>query len=227
MEVTFRIKGSVPRLLFIDALAIAALFAGWYFWFARYNRRQGIKALRWVAAACSGKGRIMEARWLGSCRLQARLNLTAHWFENAQVTVKMLPRQIPTQWLLSIHRQQKDTLTFEADLDYTPNFHLDVFRHRWLTHKHSEAASQKKDWIISRPGPVVLTTRTHWNQELTPVVNTLMTSRGHNLLTVRFRSESPQLSASLPLEALSDEQAAASFLAVLRDLAAGASTSRQ
>ena len=73
----------------------------------------------------------------------------------------------------------------------------------------------------------MLTTRTHWSHELTPVVNTLMTSRGHNLVSVRFRPESPHLAATVPLEALSDEQAAAGFLSVLRDLAAGASTSRQ
>jgi hypothetical protein len=54
-----------------------------------------------------------------------------------------------------------------------------------------------------------------------------MTSRGHNLLSVRFRSESPHISATVPLEALSDEQAAAGFFTVLRELAAGASTHRQ
>jgi hypothetical protein len=59
------------------------------------------------------------------------------------------------------------------------------------------------------------------------VVNSLMTSRGHNLLTVRFRPESPHLAATIPLEALSDEQAAAGFLSVLRELAAGASTHQQ
>jgi len=54
-----------------------------------------------------------------------------------------------------------------------------------------------------------------------------MTSRGHNLVSVRFRPESPHLAATVPLEALPDEQATAAFLSVLRDLAAGASTSRQ
>ena len=62
--------------------------------------------------------------------------------------------------------------------------------------------------------------------ELTPLVNTLMTSRGHNLLTVRFRQESPNLTATIPLDALSSEEATASFLSVLRDLAAGSSASR-
>jgi hypothetical protein len=54
-----------------------------------------------------------------------------------------------------------------------------------------------------------------------------MTSRGHSLITVRFRPQSPHLIATIPLEALSDEQNAANFLSVVRDLATGASTSRQ
>jgi hypothetical protein len=44
---------------------------------------------------------------------------------------------------------------------------------------------------------------------------------------VRFRSESPHLAATIPLEALSDEQAAAEFLSMLRELAVGASTRQQ
>ncbi len=215
------------RLALIDALTAAALLAIWYFCLARYNRHKGALALRWVEAACSGRGRIVEARWLGTCRLQAKLGFAAHWFENARVTVRLLPRPIPLQWLLSLGRKQKETLTFEADLDCAPTFHLQIFRHRWLTHKPGRIAAQSKNWAISRPGPVVLTTRRLWTQEFTPVVNTLMTSQGHNLITVRFRPQSPHLTATVALESLADEQAAASFLTVVRDLAAGASTSRQ
>jgi hypothetical protein len=54
-----------------------------------------------------------------------------------------------------------------------------------------------------------------------------MTSRGQNLLSVHFRPESPHLAATIDLETLADERAAAGFLGVLRDLAAGASTHRQ
>jgi hypothetical protein len=54
-----------------------------------------------------------------------------------------------------------------------------------------------------------------------------MTSRGHNLLTVRFRPDSPHLAATIPLEALSNEQGAASFLNIVEELAAGASTHRR
>jgi len=217
----------VERLLLIEALAAAAVGGVWYFFFTRYNHRRGIQALRWVEAACSGEGRIIYARWLDASRVQAQLRFPTHWFDHAQVTVRLFPRAVPFQWLLCLFRKQKETLTFEADLDYVPSSPLDVRRHRWFTRGHTSLLEDSQGWTISRPGPVVFTTRPQWTQELPPVVHTFMTSRGHSLLNVRFRPESPHLTATLALEALSDEQAAAGFLTVLRDLAAGASTSRQ
>ena len=214
------------RLFLIDAASIAVLLGVWYFLFLRYNHKKAAIALRWVESACSGRARIVDTRWHGCSRLQAQLRFAAHWFENARVTVRLRPRPMPFQWLFSIYRKQRETLTFEADLDCAPTLRLEVFRHRWLTHKQSEATADR-NWTLSRPGPVVLTTRSEWTQELTPVVNTLMTSRGHSLLAVRFRPESPHLAATIPLDSLSDEQAAAGFVGMLRELAAGASTSHQ
>lgn len=215
------------RLVLIDAISAAVLLIFWYLYFSHLNRRKGALALRRVKAACSHEGQITECRWLGVSRLQARLGFAPHWFENARVTVRLRPRPIPLKWLLSIWHKQRETLTFEADLDYVPSFHLEVFRHRWLSKQHTRVTPRSPQWAVSRPGPVVLTTRTHWSHELTPVVNTLITSRGHNLLSVRFRPQSPHLAATISLDALSDEQAAAGFLNVLRELAAGASTRQQ
>jgi hypothetical protein len=211
----------------IDAILIAvAAVVVWYLLFTRYNRRRGALVLQWVEAACATRGRIVESKWLSTSRLQAHFSFATHWFENARITIKLLPRPIPVQWALCLWRRQRETLTFEADLDDSPNFHLEITRHRWLTQKPKEISKPERNWTISRPGPVVLTTRTEWTHELTPVVNTLMTSRGHNLLTVRFRPDSPNLAATIPLDALSDEETTASFLSVLRDLAAGSSASR-
>ncbi|MBV9574636.1 MAG: hypothetical protein JOY93_11330 [Acidobacteriales bacterium] len=214
-------------LVLIDVLGAIALVGIWYLCFERFNHRKGALALRWVEAGCSNKGTILDRTWKGNCKLQARVSFASHWFENARITVRLLPRPIPVHWLLSVCRKQRETVTFEADLDCAPSFQLEIFRHRWLTHKDSSIADRSRDWSIIRPGPVILTTRTEWTQELTPVVNTLMTSRGHYLLTVRFRSQSPHFAATIPLEAVSDAEAAASFLNVLRELATGASTSHQ
>ncbi|MDQ1408229.1 MAG: hypothetical protein QOG55_3858 [Acidobacteriaceae bacterium] len=214
------------RLIAIDAVCASTMVVLWYLLFSRYNRRKGTLVLRWVEAACATRGRVVDMKWLSTSRLQVHLSFAAHWFENARVTIKLLPRPIPIQWILCLWRRQRETVTFEADLDDTPTFHLEITRHRWLTQKPKEVTNPARNWTLSRPGPVVLTTRTEWTHELTPVVNTLMTSRGHNLLTVRFRPDSPHLAATIPLEALSDEQTTAAFLSVLKDLAAGSSASR-
>lgn len=214
------------NLLFIGAMAAIVLAGLWYFYFAGYNRRKGMKALRWVEAACVSRARILEAEWVGASRLQARLRFADRWFDNARLTIRLRPRPLPVQWLCSYCRQQKETLTFEADLDYVPGLRLEVLRHQWLTHGSRTAPRSSQAWSVSRPGPVVLTTSAQWQRELPPIVNTLMTSRGHNLLNVRLHPESPHLAATIDLQALSGEAAAAAFLGVLRDLAAGASTSR-
>jgi hypothetical protein len=216
----------VVRLIAIAALSAVAVDLAWFLLFSRYNRRKGVLVLRWVEAACATRGRVLDTKWLSKSCLQAQVSFAAHWFENARVTIKLLPRPILFQWIACLWRQQRETVTFEADLDDSPTFHLEISRHRWLTQKPKEVSNPNRNWTISKPGPVVLTTRTEWTHELTPVVNTLMTSRGHNLLTVRFRPDSPHLSATIPLDALSDEETTAAFLGVLRELAAGASASR-
>jgi hypothetical protein len=204
-------------------IAAAALLL-WYAVFTHYNRRKGTEALHRVEAACLGDGKIVDSRWAGSSRIKAQIRFFRQPIEDALVTVRLRPRPLPIQWILSLWRGQKETLTFEADLDHVPAFNLEVMRHRWFTSNspaNEDTGSHK--WTISRPGPVVLTTRTQWNQELTPVVNTLMTSRGHSLMSVRFRSKSPHLTATIALETLSDQQAGAEFLDAVRELAVGAS----
>jgi hypothetical protein len=224
----------VLRLLLIDVVAALAVLGLWYLLFATYNRRKGVTSLRWVQAACAGKGRILDSRWLSSSRLDARLHFPARSFENARVSMKLRPRALPVHWLLSCLRKQKETLTFEADLGGSPSFHLQVLRHRWCAHSsgvpRNKLGLKKQDsreWDLYQPGPIVLTTRTHWKQDPTPEINALMTVRQQDVLQVQFRPQSPQFSATMALDALSDLEAAASFLTTLRELAAGASAHRQ
>jgi hypothetical protein len=217
----------VGQILIIDAVAALALSIFWYFCFVNFNRRKAILVLRWVETACSKEGRIVQARWLNPSRLQAQINFATHWFEQARITVHLFPRPSPFKWLYCLYRKQKETLTFEADLDYAPGALLEVFRHRWVTGKDTPLDEDSRQWSLVRPGPVVFTTASQWTQELPPVVRTFMTSRGHTLLSVRLRSQSPHLAVTLPLDALSDTESAAGFMTVLRDLAAGASASRK
>jgi hypothetical protein len=219
----------VGRLLAIDVVGAVAVLALWYLLFSAYNRRRGQAALRWVESACAGKGRIFEARWLGSSRLNARVHFPSHWFENARVTMKFRPRALPVHWLASHWRKQKETLTFEADLGGSPSFYLQVVRHRWCAHSRGMPSRKRdaREWDVYQPGPIVLTTRTHWKQDSTPELNALMAVRQQDVLQVQFRPESPQFTATLSLDALADPQTAAGFLTTLRELAAGASAHRQ
>jgi hypothetical protein len=228
------IKGSVVgRLLLIDVAGSVAVLGLWYFVFSTYNRKKGAAALRWVQTACAGKGRILESHWTGSSRLQARLHFPARWFENAQVTVKFRPRALPVHWLVSCWHRQKETLTFEADLGDSPSFHLEVVRHRWSAHNRGTLSSSRsrrrddREWDLYQPGPIILTTRTHWKQDASTELNALMSARRQDILQVRFRPESPQFSATVQLEALADPDAAAGFVSALREIAAGASAHRQ
>jgi hypothetical protein len=216
----------VGHVAIIDGGLAMALLAIWYFCWARYNRYRAGKALRFMEAACAGKGRLVESHWSSFSRMHARLRFAPHWFENARITIRLLPRPVPLQWLYQVLTKQRETLTFEADLDAAPGFQLDLLRQRWVTHKQIRTSASTQNWSINRPGPVILTTRSEWVHDLTPVVNTVMTSKGHSLLTVRFSRESPHISAAVDLEKVSDEQAASEFLSTMRELASCASMYR-
>jgi hypothetical protein len=232
-------RGNVGRFILIDVVAALALSLFWYAWFVRYNRKRAGNVLQWVQAACLGKGHIGDLRWqASSSRLKATLHLSSRWFEDARLTIRLLPRPLPVQWALSRYRQQQETLTFEADMGFPPGFHLDVIRHRWSgrsgTQKSgaqksgSEASGSKESartraWTISRPGPVILTTKEDWPVELNPVVNALASWRDKDFVGVRFNSTSPHFTATVALENLSDQKAASALLGLFRELAASSS----
>jgi hypothetical protein len=233
----------VGRLILIDVVASVAVLGLWYVVFSRYNRNKGLAALRWVQTACAGKGRILDSYWMGTTRLQARVHFPSHWFENARVTMSFRPRALPVRWLMSCWRKQDETLTFEADLGGSPSFYLEVVRHRWCANNRGSSSrrrmgagrdpqrrdvgSDSRGWEVYQPGPVILTTRTHWKQDPSAELNALMSARRQEFLQVHFRPESPQFSATVRLEALANPDAAAEFVSALREIAAGASTHRQ
>ena len=227
------------RFILIDVIVAFALLALWYAWFIRYNRRRAADVLKWVQAACLGKGRVANLRWqASSSRLKATLHLSSRWFEDAHLTIRLLPRALPVQWAMSRWRQQQETLTFEADMGFPPGFHLDVIRHRWsgrtgakdsgaksprTKNSVSKESTRTRAWTISRPGPVILTTKEDWPVELSPVVNALASWRDKDFVGVRFNSTSPHFTATVALENLSDQKAAAALLGLFRELAASSS----
>jgi len=214
----------VGRFILIDVAVALALLSLWYAWFVRYNRRRAGNVLQWVQEACVGKGRIVDLRWqASSSRLKATLNLPSRWFEDARLTIRLLPRPLPVQWALSRWRQQRETLTFEANMGFPPGFHLDVIRHRWAGHSGAKDSTRTRAWTITRPGPVILTTKEDWPVELSPVVNALASWRDKDFVGVRFNSTAPHFTATVALESLSDQKATAALLGLFRELAASSS----
>lgn len=212
------------RFILIDVVVAVAVSLAWYACFLRYNRRRASDVLQWVQSACLGKGRVADLRWqASSTRLKATLHLSSRWFEEAHVTIRLLPRPLPVQWALSRWRRQQETLTFEADMGFPPGFHLDVVRHRWSGHSGTKTTKGTRTWNISRPGPVILTTKEDWPIELSPVVNALANWRDKDFVGVRFNSKSPHFTATVALENLTDQKAAASLLGLFRELAASSS----
>ena len=140
------------RFILIDVAVALALFFFWYGWFVRYNRRRAADVLQWVQAACLGKGHIADLRWqASSSRLKATLHLSSRWFEDARLTIHLLPRPLPVQWALSRWQQQEETLTFEADMGFPPGFRLDVIRHRWSGHSGAKSSTPPLDRPPPRP----------------------------------------------------------------------------
>jgi hypothetical protein len=217
----------VGRFLLIDAALAVGISCLWYGWFARYNRKRASQVLQWVETACLGKGRVVDLHWehSSSC-LGAKLVLSSRWFDDARLTIRLLPRPLPLQWILSRYRQQQETLTFKADMGFPPGFHLDVIRHRWSGRSGAKSKGGTRAWTISRPGPVILTTKEDWPVELTPVVNALAAWRDKDFLGVRFNSKSPHFTATVALDNLSDQKAAAALLGLFRELAASSVAQR-
>jgi hypothetical protein len=212
----------VGRWILIDVGVAAMLVLLWYSWFVRYNRRRAASVLAWVQGACLGKGRLVDLEWqANSSRLRATLHLATRWFDDARLTIRLLPRPLPLKWLLSRWHEQQETLTFEADMGFPPSFHLDVVRHRWS----GQTGSKKpiRQWTITRPGPVILTTKDDWPVELTPVVNALATWRDKDFVSVRFNPTSPHFAATVALASLADQKSASALLGLIRELAASSS----
>jgi hypothetical protein len=190
------------RVIAIDAAGALAFLVLWYLAFAHYNRRRGLGIICWVQTACEGRGKVTGVCWRGSSRLLAELRFPPHMFERAHVVVRLLPRTIPVNWALSRWRRGHNSNTVSSTVS-------------------------SREWIVTRPGPIVLTSRSQWGQELSPVINSLMASREKHFVSIRFSPQSPHFSAILEIDSIAREPGDHGWLEALRELASGASTSRQ
>ena len=213
-----------PWFAALDLLIAIAFLAVWYFYFLRYNRKKAKNILQWIGAVSAGHASVLSVRWDTRSRFQVKLQFRSHGFHNGRMAVQLLPREIPLKWLLSRYHGQQETLTFEADLDCAPAFSLEVHNYRWKNKPSRKTAFQPGRLQLVRTGPVVLTTRGDWQQDLTNMMNGLMASRDCNFETVRFRRRSPHFRAIVPLQYLDlREDCGPQLFNALQELATGAS----
>jgi hypothetical protein len=219
--------GMLERTIFIDIGVGALIVLIWYLWFSRLNRRKAIRVLGWMERAFEGNGQVAAMEWLSASSFQLRIRLWPNLFRHTSVRVQLHPRETAFGWLISRLRKRKETLTFEADLDFAPGFNLEVHNHRWCGRTRRRLPANCEEWTMERPGPFVITTRNEWQKEITTMMNALVASRDCDCLTVSFSRTSPHFSATVPLESISPEaQSETNIFNVMRELAAGASASR-
>jgi len=211
-------------LVVIYVVVAAILVAIWYGVTLRYNRRRGRKVLRWIETAFAGHGKVVGVHWMAASRFHAQLRLSHHVFQNASVIVQLTP--MPLNWLTARLRNQPETLTFEADLDFPPDFNLEVRNHRWLGRTQRCFPRNISTWHTETMAPFMITTRNDWQVELSSMMDALVASRERDVLSVSFHRSSPHFSASIPLETISPSAANSGVFDVLRELAGRASASR-
>jgi len=135
-----------------------------------------------VEDACLGKGRVVDLSWhASSSRLKATLNLSSAGLRTPShhPPVAAAPAGAVGAEPLA---PAAETLTFEADMGFPPGFHLDVIRHRWSGQTGAKTTKGTRTWTVSRPGPVILTTKEDWPAELSPLVNALASWRDKDLV---------------------------------------------
>jgi hypothetical protein len=206
-----------------DVLIALALVTLWYLGFVRYNRKKAQQLLHWICGASGREGMVVCVRWISASCFHLRLQFPAEDFREAHFKVQLLPREMPINWLLSRWRGRQEALTFEADLAYPPSFNLEVHNYRWR--KRQPGRFRQSDaLVLVRTGPMVLTTRGDWQQDLTNMMSGLLASRDCNFERVEFHRHSPHFSATLPLKSLDlNGDGAAQLFEALHELATGAS----
>ena len=205
-----------------DAGTAIVLVVLWYFWYRRSNWHKGRRVLQWLRSSPLYL-QITGVRWHSCSRMDVQVDLTSQYFHRAVFHVELLPRELPFNWLLSRFKKEKDTVSFEADLDYPPLFNLEVLNHRWANRSAPHMLEHPKGVSLVRAGALLFTTRTDWQRDLARMMHGLLASRDCNLQKVCFRRSSPHLTAVLPLEFLDGGQGAEDMFDVLEELATEAS----
>jgi hypothetical protein len=212
-------------LLLAISFSVAAVACAIWYWLAtRYSRRRAGEVARWIEAALAGEGHVAGIRWVSSSRFQVPLRLAHGIFRRASVMVDMAPCELPLQWLLGRIRARQELLTFQADFDLPPVFSLHVQNFRWFARSSRKAPKMNNGWVFERTSPVIISTRSDWQKEVSSAISSLAQGQSHDFLTINFQRRSPHFCATLPLEAIAPGSPTRNFVfESMRELASNSS----
>jgi hypothetical protein len=213
-------------LLLAISFAISAVGCAIWYWCAlRHTRRRASEIVRWIEAALAGYGHITGVRWVSASRFQVPLRLT-HGFRRASVVVDITPCEFPLVWIISKIKARREVATFQADLDLPPAFSLHVQNYRWFARSSRSTPSSDRGWSFQHTTPIVISTKSDWQREITSAIGTLTHGQTHDFLSIDFQRRSPHFCVTLPLEALAPGSPTRTYLfESMRELASNSSAS--
>ena len=142
------------------------------------------------------------------------------------IEVALAQREIPHRWLKARIKRIPESLTFEADLEFAPLYVLEVHHQRWCGRTRRKLPDNPETWPTQHVTPLVITTRSDWQREITMMMSSLEASRESEILNVSFRRSSPHFIVTIALSAIAPNAGGTELFTVLQELAGSASASR-
>lgn len=218
-----RMGSSILVYVLCVALGLCALFV-WNFCFARASRRRALEVLGWIDSLISGQGYVEPVTWRGSSSFQVPIYLSSNTFHNASLSVNLIPRALALNWIWAKFKGCQETIVFDADLDWTPPFSLELQSSRMFARTRKDLSPDGPGWEFEHTTPFILTTRKDWQKEITALISNVISCPDRQFLSVTFRPECPHFSAVLALDSISPASACRTeIFDSLREIAAGAS----
>jgi len=213
--------------VFIYAAIVILALVAWYCGFSHYNRKRSREVLKWIEAAFAGHGSLAGVHFRSPGRFLAHLKLRPNsCFQQAAIEVALAQREIPHRWLKSRIRRVPESLTFEADLEFAPMQVLEVHHERWCGRTRRKFPDNAETWPTQHVTPLVITTRSDWQREISMMMSSIEASRESEILNVSFRRSSPHFIATIALSAIRPNTGQTELFSVLQELAGSASASR-
>jgi hypothetical protein len=213
----------LPYIL-IGAVAGVVTLATWYWMFARFNRRRGLRVLCWLQEAIAAHGQISGVTWLSPSDFRTRLSLSNCAFRQPFLEVRLAPLQMPVRWALWCFHGCQETLTFQANLTCPPGESLEIGRTRWCGLNRRWAQSSSSWPTVAT---LFISTQPSWEPQHSCRINGVVATRDFDFLAVSFRTRPPHFSVTFSLqETLRHASGELAIFDSLRELAEGSPTSR-